>query len=138
MSDGTLRSAAVLVALFQPQALEGRIPLIGVEEPELTVHPAAAGVLFDAMTEASSWVQVVATSHSADLLDREDFPVDAILAVSMENGQTVIGPVDEPSRKTLRDHLFTAGALMRTDQLAPSAEPDRRPRAGDFDIFDVR
>jgi predicted ATPase len=137
MSDGTLRAAAVLVALFQPQALEGRVPLLGVEEPELTVHPAAAGILFDAMTEASSWVQVVATSHSADLLDREDFPVDAIRAVSMEDGQTLIGPVDEASRKTLRDHLFTAGALMRADQLVPSEESHRWTSAAAFDVFDV-
>jgi predicted ATPase len=137
MSDGTLRAAAVLLALFQPQALEGRVPLIGVEEPELTVHPAASGVLFDAMTEASSWAQVVATSHSADLLDREDFPVDAIRAVSMEDGQTLIGPVDEASRKTLRDHLLTAGALMRADQLAPAEESHRWAGSADFDVFDT-
>jgi predicted ATPase len=137
MSDGTLRAAAVLTALFQPWALEGRMPLIGIEEPELTVHPAAAGVLFDAMTEASSWVQVVASSHSADLLDREDLPVDVVRAVSMDDGQTVIGPVDEGSRKTLRDHLFTAGALMRTDQLVPSAESHRRSEVSKFDVFDV-
>lgn len=33
-SDGTLRSAALLAALFQPWALEGRIPLVAIEEPK--------------------------------------------------------------------------------------------------------
>jgi predicted ATPase len=72
MSDGTLRAAAVLTALFQPAAaLDGRLPLIGIEEPETALHPAAAGVLFDALSEASEHVQVIATTQSSDLLDRE-------------------------------------------------------------------
>ena len=48
MSDGTIRAAAVLAALFQSAVLDGRIPLVGIEEPEIALHPAAAGVLFDA------------------------------------------------------------------------------------------
>jgi predicted ATPase len=75
MSGGTIRAAAVFAALFQPESFDGRMPLIGIEEPELALHPAAAGVLFDALTEASDHVQVIATSQSADLLDREDLDV---------------------------------------------------------------
>jgi hypothetical protein len=32
MSEGTVRSAAVLAALFQPESLDGRLPLIGIED----------------------------------------------------------------------------------------------------------
>ena len=53
MSEGTVRSAAVLAALFQPDSLSGQLPLIGIEEPEIALHPAAAGVLFDALAEAT-------------------------------------------------------------------------------------
>jgi predicted ATPase len=53
ISDGTIRAAAVLAALFQLAVVDGRIALIGIEEPEIALHPAAAGVLFDALTEAS-------------------------------------------------------------------------------------
>ena len=135
ISDGTLHAAGVLVALFQPSALEGRIPLVGIEEPEVTLHPAAAGVLFDAMAEASGWVQVLATSHSGDLLDRDDFPTDAIRAVVSDDGRTVIGPIDEAGRKTLRDKLFTAGELLRGDQLAPDDKARDLADSADFDVF---
>jgi predicted ATPase len=135
MSDGTLRSAAVLAALYQPAVLEQQIPLVAIEEPELTLHPGAAGVLYDALTEASAWTQVVATSHSADLLDRDDLDVEIIKAVTSEAGQTVIAPVDQASRKTLRDRLFTAGELLRGGQLAPSHEGRELATAQAFDVF---
>ena len=119
MSDGTIRAAAVLAALFQPWTLAGRIPLIGIEEPEIALHPAAAGVLFDALTEASEHVQVIATSQSPDLLDRDDLEVSSVRAVSMQHGLTVIGDVDEASRRIVRDKLYTLGELMRSDQISP-------------------
>jgi predicted ATPase len=127
MSDGTLRALGVLVALFQPSALSGTIPLVGIEEPEISLHPAAAGVLFDALTEASNWVQVLATSQSPDLLDRDDLDVNIVRAVSMEHGLTTIGEVDGASRRIIRDRLYTLGELMRSDQIFPSiaaSEPD--------------
>lgn len=52
--------------------IDGRIRLVGLGEPESTLHPGAASALFDAISEASKRVQVVATSHSADLLDHND------------------------------------------------------------------
>jgi predicted ATPase len=119
MSDGTLRALAVLVALFQP-ADQSRLMLVGLEEPEAGLHPAAAGVLFDALVEASQQKQVLVTSHSPDLLDRKDIPISSLLAVSFEQGQTVIGPLDDAGRMALRDHLYTAGELLRMDQLRPS------------------
>lgn len=125
MSDGTIRAAAVLAALFQLAAFDGRIPLIGVEEPELALHPAAAGVLYDALNEASEHVQVVATSQSPDLLDREDLDLSSVRAVSMEHGLTVIGDVDEPSRRIVRDKLYTLGELMRGNQISPEPAMNR-------------
>ncbi len=86
VSDGTLRALAVLVALFQRQAGAAHVRLVGLEEPETALHPAAAGVLFDAMREASASVQVVATTHSADLLDKKDIDTDTILSVDWGPG----------------------------------------------------
>jgi predicted ATPase len=119
MSDGTIRAAAVLAALFQSEALDGRLPLVGIEEPEVALHPAASGVLFDALTEASEHVQVMATSQSADLLDRDDLDVRKIRPVTMRDGLTVIGEVDDASREIAEKKLFTLGELMRGNQLAP-------------------
>lgn len=121
MSDGTLRAAAILVALLQ-RTNGGRsgIPLVGIEEPELALHPAAAGVLLDALREAGRTSQVIVTSHSPDLLDSPDIDTDWLRAVKADEGRTVIGPVDDAGRQALRDGLFTPGELLRLNQLAPA------------------
>src|SRR5690606_17373427 len=50
MSDGTLRAVGVLVALFQSNGdRPHRVPLVAIEEPEIALHPAAAGVLRDCL-----------------------------------------------------------------------------------------
>ena len=123
MSDGTIRAAGVLAALFQAATLDGRVPLVGIEEPETALHPAAAGVLFDALTEASQHVQVVATSQSADLLDREELDLSSVRSVTMERGLTVIGNVDAASREIVEKRLHTLGELMRGNQVTPDSAP---------------
>ena len=123
VSDGTLRVLGVLVALYQGAGMESvNAMLVGIEEPEGALHPAAAGVLTDVLLEASERVQVVVTSHSADLLDRDTIPLESILAVVSENGETRLAPLDDAGRTMLRDHLFTAGELLRLDQLTPDPE----------------
>lgn len=127
MSDGTLRALGILVALFQPgNGAEGRVPLVGIEEPEVALHPAAAGVLLDSLRDASQTRQIIVTSHSTDLLDSEEIDTDSILAVVAEQGVTQLGPLDEAGRSALRDHLYTPGELLRLNQLAPdpNAVPD--------------
>ncbi|MFT3662919.1 MAG: AAA family ATPase [Gordonia sp. (in: high G+C Gram-positive bacteria)] len=124
VSDGTLRALAVLTALF---ASAGRVlGPIGVEEPESALHPAAAAVLMDALRDASERRQVIVTSHSADLLDRDDFRVDEILAVRSVGGETIVGRVDAGGEIALRESLYTPGELLRSDQLLP-ATPVRSP-----------
>jgi len=63
----------------------GRLALIGIEEPESALHPATAGVLFDALTRQASTFKVIATSQSADLLDREDLVPAVIRSVAMRD-----------------------------------------------------
>ena len=127
MSDGTLRAFAVLLALFQGAGNgDSALRLVGIEEPEIALHPAAAGVLVDALRDATEQVQVLVTSHSPDLLDNHDIPDESILAVVAEHGETKIGCLDHAGRSTLRDRLFTAGELLRMDKLRPdpaSASP---------------
>ncbi len=119
-SEGTLRVVGVLVALHQGIGMEsGNARLVGIEEPEGTLHPAAAGVLADVLHEASERLQVVVTSHSADLLDRETIPSESILAVVSEDGQTKIARLDAAARIALREGLFTAGEMLRMNQLTP-------------------
>jgi len=129
MSDGTLRALGVLVALFQPSiSKEKAVPLIGIEEPEVALHPGAAAVLRTALREASQHRQVLITSHSPDLLDDKEIPQDAIHAVTNRAGETLLSPIDEASRSAVRDRLYTAGELLRLNQLdADEAYTDRLP-----------
>lgn len=123
MSDGTLRVLGILVALFQEgYDVQKRVPLVGIEEPEIALHPAAVGVLLDGLRDAAHRTQVIVTSHSPDLLDNKDLDVDSILAVEAHDGNTIIGRVDEASRSVLSDKLYTTGELLRLDQLQPDPE----------------
>ena len=122
MSDGTLRALGILVALFHgDRDTQKRVPLVGIEEPEIALHPAAAGVLLDALRDAAEKKQVIVTSHSPDLLDNDDLSADSILAVEANSGNTEIAEIDEASRSVLQDKLFTTGELLRIDQLQPDA-----------------
>ena len=120
MSDGTLRALGILVALFQGnQEAQRRVTLVGIEEPEIALHPGAVAVLLDGLRDAADRTQIIITTHSPDLLDDKHLDVDSILAVKRHDGGTVIAPVDDASRSVVRDRLFTAGELLRSNQLQP-------------------
>jgi predicted ATPase len=122
MSDGTLNALAVLVAVFLPAAGLRKPPvLVGVEEPEKSLHPAMCTLLTDAFLEASRSAQVMVTSHSPELLDHEDLEASNLIAVEAEDGVTRLGGLDEFARSVLRDRLTTAGDLHRQNQLRPGA-----------------
>lgn len=126
MSDGTVRALGILVALFQSgNGGRPRVPLVGIEEPEIALHPAAADLLRDGLVEASRSTQVIVTSHSGDLLDNGELDPGSVLAVYAEGGSTHIAPLDATGRTALRDRLYTPGELLRMDQLRP--DPDAAP-----------
>ncbi len=128
MSDGTLRALGILVALFQSNGNgTHRVPLVAIEEPEIALHPAAAGILRDCLRDASITTQVLVTSHSPELLDDCEISDELILPVVAENGVTRIGPLDEAGRTAIRDRLFTAGELLRMNQLEPEVVPPEPP-----------
>lgn len=122
MSDGTLRAFGVLLAVLQGGDETGGPLLVGLEEPEIALHPAAAGILLSALREASTNRQILVTSHSPDLLDSRDISDESILAVSNDDGITSIGPIDQAGREMMLKNLFTAGELLRQNQLSPDME----------------
>ncbi len=120
MSDGTLRALGVLIALFQGNHdAQHRIMLVGIEKPEIALHPAALGVLLDVLRDAAGKTQVILTSHSPDLLDNKDLNAESILAVEARDGNTAIAQVDKSGKSVLRDRLSTTGELLRRNQLKP-------------------
>ena len=139
MSDGTLRALGILVALFQGgHDAQKPVYLVGIEEPEIALHPAAAGVLLDGLRDAAHKTQVIITSHSPDLLDDKDLEIESILAVEARAGNTVIAQVDEVGRSALRDRLYTTGELLRLNQLRPDPKSVvYAEKVAQLDLFDL-
>ncbi|WP_232529281.1 AAA family ATPase [Methylomonas koyamae] len=134
MSDGTLRALGILAALFQGNR-DYAPTLIGIEEPETALHPAASSALREALNRASQETQIIVTSHSPDLLDDLQLSADSLLSVVSEKGETRIGPIDEASRQAIRDSLFSAGELLRMNQLVPDRKQLELEEQKQTDLF---
>ena len=130
MSDGTLRAFAALIAAFQMALPHGYPSVVGIEEPETALHPAATRALVDALDEATLRTQILLTTHSADMLDNPTIRPENVRVVQMIDGQTVIGTVDEASVDIVRRNLNTLGGLERDNLLEPNlADLDRQRQA---------
>lgn len=110
-SDGTLRVAGILSALLQ----EPPLPLVGVEEPELTVHPGALPLLMDYLRQASRRSQVLLTTHSPELLDHVDAQEVRVVQKSEEG--TIVRPMAPDQLDAVRRGLLGLGELMTTEGL---------------------
>lgn len=110
-SDGTLRMLGLLVALYQPAPSS----FVAVEEPELTLHPGALGVLSDILHETSVKRQLMITTQSPDLIAR--FSAKSLRVVERVDGITHVGPVSEMQRNAIEQQLFTSGDLLRLEGL---------------------
>jgi predicted ATPase len=84
--------------------------LIGIEEPELTVHVGAIPLLFDYLKQASRREQVLVTTHSVELLEKLD--VDDIRVVDRHEGITTVAPVRKDQRDAVKKRLLTVGDIV--------------------------
>jgi predicted ATPase len=113
-SDGTLRVAGIVTALLQ----DPPVPVIGIEEPELTVHPGAIPLLYNYLTQARRHSQVVVTTHSPVLLDLVD-PED-VRVVERRDGETRVARMAESQRVLVRSGLMKLGEVMQTEGIQSS------------------
>ena len=122
LSDGTLRAMGIFLALFSARMSGGvAASLIGIEEPETALHPAALGTLLSILKEESERTQILLTCHSPDLLDGESLDTDAVRTVFLdERGVTVVAPIASEMADLVRRHLTTLGELLRQNQLLPA------------------
>lgn len=126
MSDGTLRALGVLIAAMQLVDRKDPVHLVGIEEPEAALHPAAVAALMESLREAAVHTQVLVTTHSPDILDQFDETKDTLLVLQSKRGETEIAPADNASRQAIHDHLYSAGELLRMDQLQPDQQTIER------------
>jgi len=118
MSDGTLRVLGLLLAAYQTEPAS----VVAIEEPEATVHPAASELLIEVLLDASHDRQILVTTHSPDILDSKDLLDHQIRVVTKQRGQTLIAPIAAATRQAIREHLYTPGELLRSDELEPDHE----------------
>ncbi|MHC4504834.1 MAG: AAA family ATPase, partial [Planctomycetota bacterium] len=118
MSDGTLRVLGVLLAVYQL----GNHSLVAIEEPEATIHPAAAELLVEVLLDAAKERQILLTTHSPDILDHKDLEDPHIRVVTAERNRTLISPLSESSREGIRKRLYTPGELLRAAELTSDTQ----------------
>ncbi len=112
-SDGTLRIAGLLTALLQKPALT----VIGIEEPELTVHPGALPLIYDYLNEASGRSQIFVTTHSPILLDYLDLDRSTIFVVQRKGAVTSVEPLSTEHKDAVQKQLLTLGEMMISGDL---------------------
>jgi len=120
-SDGTLRVAGLLTALLQTPPL----PVIGIEEPELTVHPGALPMIYDYLRQTSEVSQVLITTHSPIMLDVVDVEHDAIFVVNRISGKTDIKQVTDEHLEPVRRSLLSLGDMFVSGYLQLSLFDDQ-------------
>ncbi|MFZ5866114.1 MAG: AAA family ATPase [Thermodesulfobacteriota bacterium] len=130
MSDGTLRVLGILLAVYQ----YGPVSVVGIEEPEITVHPALAEMIMEVLIDASQDRQILITTHSPDILDFKDLKDHQIRVVNWHQGQTRLAPVSGVDRQAIRERLYSPGELLRTGELDADEEAAEKS-AGDVDLF---
>lgn len=116
-SDGTLRVAGMVTALLQDPPLTA----VGIEEPELTVHPGAIPLVGDFLKQAAKRSQVIITTHSPDLLDHVS--AEDVRVVERLNGATTIQGIDSEQKDEVRERLTSLGELMRAEGLKQQQLP---------------
>ena len=119
-SDGTLRVAGLITALLQQPPLS----VVGIEEPELTVHPGAIPLLYDYLNQASEMSQVLFTTHSPLILDVVDIDKVSLFSVDRLRGVTRVGAISDVQLEPVRKRLLRLGDLLVSRDLQLSLFDD--------------
>ena len=112
ISGGTLRMLAFMTALFG----ETDTSLVGIEEPENHVHPAALKGLAEYLREASERVQLIITTHSPILLDCLPNPEEIAIVRRTAEGTSIKAEENpEGVRKALEESGFSLGEFYEAE-----------------------
>ncbi|MFA6134050.1 MAG: AAA family ATPase [Phycisphaerae bacterium] len=115
MSDGTLRSLGLIMAVFQDPSPS----VLVIEEPEATIHPGALGAVLDLIRRASRTMQVLVTTHSPELLDAKWIQDNNLRIVTWQDGASHLLLTSQATREAMRGHVMGAGELLRSNAMHP-------------------
>jgi predicted ATPase len=130
MSNGTLHSLGVLVALRQNPAPS----LVFIDEIEASIHTAALSALMDAAKISSQdRCQVVITSHSTDALSHPAVSPENVRIVDWHSDRSQIFRINQATRDSIKPPE-TVGRLLRSNALWQQENPEVIKN----DIFEVQ
>jgi len=115
LSDGSVRYLCLLAILCDPNPP----PLIGLEEPELGLHPDLLPKVADLLVAASQRTQLIVTTHSDILVDSLTPQPDALVICEKHEGRTTLRRLEnhevQPWLEKYRlGQLWTRGQLGGT------------------------
>lgn len=112
VSSGTLRMLALMTAFYG----QSEATLIGIEEPENYIHPAALFAFVEHIMGARDRVQMLVTTHSPLMLDYLDDPSAVNVVKRDEVRGTVVLPEANPEgiRRGLEASGFSLGQYHET------------------------
>jgi predicted ATPase len=115
LSDGSVRFLCLLAILCDPEPP----PLIGIEEPELGLHPDILPKVADLLVAAADRTQLIVTTHSEILVDALTERPGAVVVCEKHNGLTTMRRLDPDSlavwlKKYRLGRLWTDGQLGGT------------------------
>ena len=112
VSSGTLRMLALMTALLG----EPETNLVGIEEPENYVHPAALSSFVEHLLGARGRVQFMVTTHSPLLLDFVGEPSAVSVVRRSDSGGTTVVKEKNPDgvRRALEASEFGLGEFYET------------------------
>ncbi len=111
LSDGTLRLMCLLAALYDPNPPA----LLCIDEPEVGLHPDMLRLLAAVIQKASERMQIVISTHSADLLSFLDSP-DKVIICESENGRSkLVHKTKEELARWLE--VYSLGELWKSGEI---------------------
>jgi predicted ATPase len=112
LSDGSMRYLCLLAILSDPSPP----PLIGIEEPEIGLHPDLLPKVADLLVEASRRTQLVVTTHSDILVDALTGHPSAVVVCEKVEGQSTMRRLDPAALETWLKK-YRLGALWTRGEL---------------------
>lgn len=112
LSDGTLKWLALLVILLNPNPA----PLVCIEEPELGLHPDMIPALAKLLKDASERMQLIVTTHSADLVEEFSDAPECVLVCEKYEGATRINRLKQQELASWLQR-YSLGELWRKGEI---------------------
>lgn len=126
VSDGTLQTLAILVAIFNPASTA-----LVIEEPENSVHPWIVRHILDACREASNRKQIILTTHSPIIINAVS--PEEVWVIWRAKGESQIAPLTEIDPEFLE--LWQNGYVSTFEYIDSGALPYAIPPAPSLVVY---